>query len=262
MRDSIILYRSLREATKMLDLETRAKVYDSVMDYAFDGIEPNETGVVMAMFLMMKPIIDANNQRYENGCKGGRPKNQNKTEIKPNNNQNETKVEPNKDKDKDVDKDKEEKESVKKKVATAPTFKKPTLDEIKAYCEERGNRVDAERWLDYYTANGWKVGRNPMKDWKATVRTWEKGEQRKPIENVNTHDAGENSVLVEEGKIFIDDTIPEYREACKRLTDNEIEKAWKWIMQHFEGKAVSVDFVNGVLKKFDTSNQFREAQGF
>ena len=63
MRDSIILYRSLREATKMLDLETRAKVYDAVMDYAFDGTEPNETGVVMAMFLMMKPIIDANNQR-------------------------------------------------------------------------------------------------------------------------------------------------------------------------------------------------------
>ena len=114
MRDSIILYRSLREATKQLDLETRAKVYDAVMDYAFDGVEPEETGVIQAMFLMMKPIIDANNQRYENGCKGGRPKNQNKTEIKPNQNQTETKVEPNKDKDKDVDK--EEKEMVKEKA--------------------------------------------------------------------------------------------------------------------------------------------------
>lgn len=176
MRDSIILYRSLKEATKMLDLETRAKVYDAVMDYAFDGTEPNETGVVQAMFLMMKPIIDANNQRYENGCKGGRPKNQTKTEIKPSKNQIETKVEPNKDKDKDVDK---EKESVKKKVANASHFQKPTLEEVKAYCIERNNGVDAERFMDYYTANGWKVGRNPMKDWKATVRNWEKGEQSK-----------------------------------------------------------------------------------
>ena len=190
MRDTIILYRSLREATKQLDLETRAKVYDAVMDYAFDGIEPQETGVVQAMFLMMKPIIDVNNQRYENGCKGGRPKNQNKTEIKPNDNQTITKAEPNKDKDKDKDKDKEEKESVKEKVAHAPTFKKPTLEDVRSYCEERGNRVDAERWMDYYTANGWKVGRNPMKDWKATVRTWEKGDQRKHVESYSSRDSG------------------------------------------------------------------------
>ena len=176
MRDSIILYRSLREATKMLDIETRAKVYDAVMDYAFDGIEPNETGVVMAMFLMMKPIIDANNQRYENGCKGGRPKNQNKTEIKPNNNQNETKVEPNKDKDKDVDK---EKESVKKKVANASHFQKPSLEQVMAYCQARNNTVDAERFMDFYESKGWKVGNQPMKDWEAAVRTWEKREQPK-----------------------------------------------------------------------------------
>lgn len=53
-------------------------------------------------------------------------------------------------------------------------FKKPTLDEVKAYCRERMNMVDAEKWYDYYASNGWKVGKNPMKDWKAAVRTWEK----------------------------------------------------------------------------------------
>ena len=95
MRESIVLYKNLREATKQLDLETRAKVYDAVMDYAFDGIEPTESGVVQAMFLMMKPIIDINNQRYENGCKGGRPKNQTETKTKPKENQIETKAEPN-----------------------------------------------------------------------------------------------------------------------------------------------------------------------
>lgn len=53
-------------------------------------------------------------------------------------------------------------------------FTPPTLEEVKDYCSERGNQVDAERFVDYYTANGWKVGKNPMKDWKAAVRTWER----------------------------------------------------------------------------------------
>lgn len=53
-------------------------------------------------------------------------------------------------------------------------FIKPTLEEVAEYCKERGNNVDPERFVDYYEGNGWKVGRNSMKDWKATVRTWEK----------------------------------------------------------------------------------------
>lgn len=52
-------------------------------------------------------------------------------------------------------------------------FKPPTLEEVKAYCDERRNRVDPQRFIDFYQANGWKVGKNPMKDWKAAVRTWE-----------------------------------------------------------------------------------------
>jgi hypothetical protein len=54
------------------------------------------------------------------------------------------------------------------------TFVQPTLDEVKAYCQERRNSVDPEQWLDHYTANGWKVGKSPMSDWRAAVRTWER----------------------------------------------------------------------------------------
>lgn len=53
-------------------------------------------------------------------------------------------------------------------------FTRPDIDEVKSYCLERGNQVDPERFIDHYTANGWKVGKNSMKDWKAAVRTWEK----------------------------------------------------------------------------------------
>lgn len=61
----------------------------------------------------------------------------------------------------------------------APARVRPTLAMVEEYCAERGNGVDPEAWIAHYEANGWKVGRNPMKDWKAAVRTWETGD-RKP----------------------------------------------------------------------------------
>lgn len=51
---------------------------------------------------------------------------------------------------------------------------KPTLEDIKSYCIERGNSVDPSKFYDYYESNGWMVGKNKMKDWKACVRTWER----------------------------------------------------------------------------------------
>jgi predicted phage replisome organizer len=79
--------------------------------------------------------------------------------------------------EKDIDIEKEK--SIKKK--TASRFHAPTLEEIQAYCDERNNGIDAERFLDYYTANGWVQGKGkPIKDWKATVRTWEKRDNEKP----------------------------------------------------------------------------------
>lgn len=53
-------------------------------------------------------------------------------------------------------------------------FSPPTLEEVQAYCTERNNNVDAQTFMDHYTANGWLVGKNKMKDWKAAVRTWER----------------------------------------------------------------------------------------
>ena len=54
-------------------------------------------------------------------------------------------------------------------------FVKPTIEEVKDYClNERHNNVDWQKFYDYYESNGWKVGKNPMKDWKASVRTWER----------------------------------------------------------------------------------------
>lgn len=55
-------------------------------------------------------------------------------------------------------------------------FVKPNVEEIESYCKERNNSVDAQQFFDYYESKGWKVGKSPMKDWKASVRTWEKND--------------------------------------------------------------------------------------
>ena len=52
-------------------------------------------------------------------------------------------------------------------------FSPPSLEEVESYCQERGNGVDPQSFIDFYSSKGWMVGKNKMKDWKASVRTWE-----------------------------------------------------------------------------------------
>lgn len=53
-------------------------------------------------------------------------------------------------------------------------FIKPTVEEVDAYCSERSNNIDPAQFCDFYEAKGWMIGKSPMKDWKAAVRTWER----------------------------------------------------------------------------------------
>lgn len=65
-------------------------------------------------------------------------------------------------------------------------FTPPTVEEVQDYCSERRNNVDAEKFVSYYTSNGWKVGRNAMKDWRAAVITWERKCEKKNPETKNS----------------------------------------------------------------------------
>ena len=75
-----------------------------------------------------------------------------------------------------LDKDSIDKDSLEKEPKTRHAH--PTLEEVKAYCEERNNGIDAEQWFNFYASKGWKVGKSPMVDWKAAVRTWERRERK------------------------------------------------------------------------------------
>lgn len=59
-------------------------------------------------------------------------------------------------------------------------FQKPTLEDVRAYCISRSNKVDPEQFFNFYESKGWVVGKSPMKDWRAAVRTWEKREKEIP----------------------------------------------------------------------------------
>lgn len=88
-----------------------------------------------------------------------------------------------------------EKDSSAKSTTTKrKRFEKPSISDIQQYCIERNNNVNAEQFFDYYESNGWKVGKNSMKDWKAAVRTWERSEYRKPNSKKNSKEDAINVV--------------------------------------------------------------------
>jgi len=99
MRDSFIFYRSFFETMKKIPKKDRLQFVEAICNYALDDEEISLSGVNTAIFELVKPQIDANFKRYENGKKGGRPKkpnqNQNETKAKPNHNQTITKPKPN-----------------------------------------------------------------------------------------------------------------------------------------------------------------------
>ena len=114
-RDSFIFYRSFYEAIKGLKSDVQGEIYTAIMEYSLNGKETeNLKPMARSMFILIKPLIDANTKKFENGCKGGRPKKQDKAEDKadskqvkrkekPKRNLKETKAQPNVYVNEDVD---------------------------------------------------------------------------------------------------------------------------------------------------------------
>lgn len=119
------------------------------------------------------------------------------------------------DKEKEIDKDNNSGTSPQKK-----NFSPPTLEEVKAYCKERDNKVNAEKWYDFYISKGWMIGKNKMRDWKAAVRTWEdngKTPQKNKFNNIEPRqyqpDHGER--FIERPTTYTDDDIAKALEERK-----------------------------------------------
>ena len=113
-RDTFIFYRSFKESMSDLSDTDKLIMYEAITDYSLDMKEPELTGFPKALFSLIRPFLDANTQRWKNGCKGGAPKgNKNNrfskstTEVQPEVNQSTTEVQANKDKNVNKDKNKD-----------------------------------------------------------------------------------------------------------------------------------------------------------
>jgi len=113
-RDTFIFYRSFKESMSDLSDADKSIMYEAITDYSLDMKEPELTGFPKALFSLIRPFLDANTQRWKNGCKGGAPKgNKNNrfskstTEVQPEVNQSTTEVQANKDKNVNKDKNKD-----------------------------------------------------------------------------------------------------------------------------------------------------------
>jgi hypothetical protein len=154
MIDSFVMYRSFHEALKGLSLQEYGAMMYAINAYVLDGEDPALDGILARMWVLIKPQLEANLSRMRNGRSGGRPRRapeETSTAL-----------------------DTHKQEEPKPKEAPAKKPAHPTREEVAAYCEERRNNVDADAFVDFYESKGWLVGKNPMIDWKACVRTWER----------------------------------------------------------------------------------------
>ena len=194
------VFGEIEEYVEELTDDQLGRVFSAMMAYAFRDEEPDfERGTAERyVWPAIRNKIDGCErkvrQKRANGEKGGRPsKNENKD--KPEETEN-NKTEPEETKENQTEpnetsnvheheheqehehehvqeQEQRENESARARKRAAP-FTPPSPDEVAAYCRERGNTVDAERFCDFYASKGWMIGNQRKKDWRAAVRTWEK----------------------------------------------------------------------------------------
>lgn len=181
-----IFYRSFMQALDGIPDADRLALYDAVVHYALQDKEPTfEQGYCSSIFSLIRPQLDANRQRYDAGKASGAKRKASAKKAKSERDANDMGTEAERDANdtgtkKKIKKEKENKNKNEIEKEKSKRFTPPTLEEVKAYCLESGHRIDAERFIDYYESNGWMVGRNKMKDWKAAVRNWAKRDDEKP----------------------------------------------------------------------------------
>lgn len=191
MKDSFIFHLDFIDE-ELLTAEEIGLLTIAAIHYAQERMIPEfEDRALMLVWRNIQKRLDADFEAYEekcrmnseNGKKGGRPKKTERFSEETEKTERFFEKAKKADIDIDIDNDIDIKEKVGTKVPTKekaqPRFTPPTVEQVREYCKERKNNIDPEQFVDFYTAKGWKVGSQSMKDWKACVRTWEKREPPK-----------------------------------------------------------------------------------
>ena len=207
-KPGVMIYFTMRPSRK-LPMEDRLRLYDAMLDYGETGVVPELEGPLAVLWDYFQPQLELDNARYESirakrakagrlggqACQGSRQPEQEPqdgqeeaseaaeaaeaTEANEANQANEA----NTIQSSTVQSNPVQlRESIAAKAPPAPKkrFVPPTQAEIGAYVREAKLTMDPQEFVDYYTANGWKVGSHAMKDWRAAARNWARKEAHMP----------------------------------------------------------------------------------
>lgn len=187
-KKSFVMYESWGAAIEKMSNEQAGELIKAIYAYQKDPDAVPEDPALAFVFELIKQQLDADSQRYKEACaarseagkKGGRPKanvSDKKQMVSEESKKSKCFSEKAKKADNDNEYDNDLKENTLEGVKEK-RFAPPTLQEVKDYCLKMGyTHVNAERFIDYYASNGWMVGKNRMKDWKAAVRNWDRREK-------------------------------------------------------------------------------------
>lgn len=172
------IFDSYIEAGHTMQQREKESYYAALIEYLYYGIEPDLKGAALSVMTAIRPSLDESRTRIANGRKGGRPKKSQDPDSEKANSRNSEKLNAENEESQPRESEKTKGKSKGKSINSSNEelngrFKRPTQDEVARYASGIGHpSFDAQKFMDYYNANGWKVGRNPMKDWEATVRNW------------------------------------------------------------------------------------------
>lgn len=179
-REYFCFFHAYGKKTERLTDAQMGRLVRALVAFSETGERQELDAMELMAFDFIASDIESTKAKYEKSCeshaeagkKGGRPK---KEKCDSENQKNQTKANGlTESKTQQTETKTETKTETNTKTKECGRFIAPTVEEVKAYCTERRNHVLPERFVAYYTANGWKVGKTPMKDWKAAVRSWEK----------------------------------------------------------------------------------------
>lgn len=160
-------FRTFRETINDLPQDQQLPFFRAIADFALDGTEPTDlAGVGKACWHTIRAVLESGRNKAVAGAEGGH-NGKGVTRNAGNRNAAKTKA--------------EQKQNNSTFPASTRRFTPPAVEEVRAYCVEKGYSIDADRFCDFYTAKGWIVGKVQMKDWRAAVRTWAKNERPAPL---------------------------------------------------------------------------------
>lgn len=185
-RRSMLFYESYEDAINDLyevAEETQClELYRAIVRYGLYGEEPTFTGIASTFWKLIYPTLKKQRDTAEAGRKGGKKGGKASKQNNPNGRRGKkggkAAAEPEAPDGSAMD---EEEATPKPQRKAAPArFAPPSVDEVQQYITAQGYAVNAANFVDFYASKGWRVGNNPMKDWKAAVRTWQRREQEHP----------------------------------------------------------------------------------